>query len=131
MWVVLLVQLCKLAHLLGLPSGTIFTLIILLLAYSMPIVLNFQKLVSVDMTVGRPKRSDSERINIVPLIGYLMLSLLATFWASGNVIPIALTQFGSKSPSDIQIFGASLALWLLHAAGLVQMFWKEATMLRR
>ena len=97
----------------------------------MPIVLNFQKLVSVDVTIGRPKQTDSDMINVVPLVGYLMLSSLTTFGASGNVIPILLTQLGSKSPSDIQMFGAALALWLLHAAVLVQIFWREATMLRR
>jgi hypothetical protein len=97
----------------------------------MPVVLNFQKLTNAEVTISRPAKSDPDIVALIPLIVYIFFSAVATVWASDNVVPAILNQSFSKSPSDIQIFGASISMWLLHSAGLVQIFWKQAAMLRR
>ena len=144
----------KLLHLLGFQSATLFSVALLLLAYSMP----FARHISVALRIEDEKAAahlaasssysavssfshaydaQSSRAESVPSLSYLELlvyvagAAVATFLCRENVILGALSLLLDSKPTPLQTGGVGLSLFILYFSAILFVFFRRARFLRR
>lgn len=132
-WFVTIVQGSKLTHLVGFSSTLVFSVISVLLCYTLPFLLHYNHLMAMDVTevVTPENRSAKEKVGWVPMSCYLVLGLLGTYFGGAQLCPIVLAATLSKAPTDIQVIAACGAAWCIFAAAVVLLFWRKAAFIRR
>jgi hypothetical protein len=136
-WVLLVVQACKLLTLLGVSSYGIAASVALVLSYSAPFAVHFRDpRSSPSEGSGSSKTGGSSELLWHPKLsagataGYLVLSTLATIWARGHVVHDALLALLARQPSYAQIDSACVGVWCAFAALLITVFFPSLPALR-
>ena len=140
-WVLLVVQACKLLTVLGVSSHGIAASAALVLSYSAPFAIHFRDPKgAMQASVGGSSISGSSsitsempwhsKVSAVAMAGYLVLSTMATLWARGHVVHDALLALLSHQPSYVQIDSTCVGVWCAFAALLMTVFFPSLPALR-
>ena len=128
LWIVAIIQICKLFHLVGFSSSLIFGLIIVIFAYTLPFV-DYYSLIS---SIEQSQSSDTPNINInndyesdyITAALYIALAGFATYFKANDLISTLPFNSSLNNFTDFQIICLSLSLFSIFSAGVIYLYAK-------
>ena len=135
---VLVVQACKLLHLLGLPSESIVAVVSIILAYSVPFVMYLTKYrflpTSAISLVDSSSDVDREEENfwgrVTTALFYICLGCVVTLHFGLHLASIVLSDLLSKSATKLEVGSVATALWLAFSSAVLNLYAEQLVLLR-
>lgn len=141
-WTVFVIETTKLLHLLGVPSLTLASLVLLLLSYTLPFVIHVmgasdeggsEGVANGLEPLGREGRKLGQKVKAHPVlvVVYLLVGTVASFWARFHLAAGALATLSLHQATDVQETAACLTVWSVFTAILLLVFNRSAGSVRR
>lgn len=149
MWIIIVMQSCKLLHLLGIPSGSAVTTCLMVLAYTLPFIRTVTKYMHMEQLSEvaasgaggihgvhshphNPIHGTKATIGALELFAYICIASVATYWARMHMIPHNVLQVVlSRDPTELQQTSLCMAVWLGYMGSVLAVFYRSSKVIRR
>lgn len=139
-YVVILVQSCKLLHLVGVPSMGIAAATSILMNYTLPFILHCSDVFVANQidefaSLGTTTHSSTPavwqpNVSILQIIFYAISAAFSTYWAHTHVAFAAMVAVMQQDPTETQLTAASLCIYFLFLSAICLVFYRRASSLR-
>jgi hypothetical protein len=134
--VILIIQLCKLLHLLGVNSSLCFSAAFLLISLTLPFVIHISS-GWISSRIADSSHPDSlstliwsPTLSVLEAIYYPLGAAVACYLSSIELLPLLLTIFGDHHSTVNQCAYLAAALWFFFTAFFALVYWRSAALLR-
>ena len=134
----MVIQGCKLLHLMGVPSMACAATAAILLTYTLPFIRHIHQYIRLSTELESSSHETNANgtlkirtLNVFEVIFYAATAFLATYMARYHVAYTALSTLMNNDPSDLQLTTACISAYCLYLSCLLLVFMKKARILRR
>lgn len=134
----MVIQGCKLLHLMGMPSMACATTAAILLTYSLPFIRHIHQYIRISNELESSSQETNtngtqkiKTLNAFEVTFYAATAFLATYLARYHVAYTALSTIMNNDPSDLQLTTACMSMYCVYLSCLLLVFFRKARILRR
>jgi hypothetical protein len=133
------IQGCKLLLLVGIPSLGIFSTAAVIFTYLLPFLIHCNTILIDGLNEFSGDNDEKSEItaptlspsaNPFQIILYVILALLATFWAHSHIAYSILSMIIQSNPSYLQVSASCFAIFFLFLSTILLVFYRKAAVIR-